>query len=214
MSSAAGGRPELLSYFATPLVRWRLPDPTALNEGLRALVVARAARGPEAQISNFGGWQSHPDLLDGGEPAIAELKQRIVELIRFVLAAPLGGDQSRVSGQFEVKGWANLNRDGDFNRLHNHANNHWSGVYYVSMGAPRADLRHNGAIEFIDPRPAASALPVPGFNLGTPLTVTPEPGLFLLFPSWLQHGVLPFRGSGERISIAFNVRIGKVEVRP
>ena len=32
----------------------------------------------------------------------------------------------------------------------------------------------------------------------------PKPGQVLLFPSWLHHYVNPFRGKGERISIAFN----------
>ena len=27
------------------------------------------------------------------------------------------------------------------------------------------------------------------------------------FPAWLRHGVSPYLGDGERISIAFNVRI-------
>ncbi len=34
----------------------------------------------------------------------------------------------------------------------------------------------------------------------------PEPGLMILFPSHLPHGVLPHRGDRPRIPIAFNVR--------
>jgi hypothetical protein len=37
---------------------------------------------------------------------------------------------------------------------------------------------------------------------------TPTPGDVLLFPSWLEHSVAPFHGEGERICIAFNVRLG------
>jgi hypothetical protein len=35
----------------------------------------------------------------------------------------------------------------------------------------------------------------------------PVPGDMLLFPSWLEHSVAPFEGEGERICIAFNVRL-------
>jgi hypothetical protein len=31
--------------------------------------------------------------------------------------------------------------------------------------------------------------------------------MMLVFPSWLYHWVMPFRGHGERISIAFNAMI-------
>jgi hypothetical protein len=34
--------------------------------------------------------------------------------------------------------------------------------------------------------------------------IRPRPGLLFIFPSWLLHQVLPYRGTGLRISIAFN----------
>ena len=205
--------PELVSLFATPMVRWRLADAAVLNAALSHAVLEREARGAEARVSNFGGWQSHHDFLDGPEAPVVTLRGHIQTLLRFVLAIPAGGDLSRVEGRLDLRGWANVNRDGHFNRIHNHAENHFSGVYYVSLGTPEPGIRHNGAIEFLDPRPAASAAPVPAFNLGTPLTIMPEPGEFILFPSWLQHGVLPFRGKGERISIAFNARVGGYRIK-
>jgi uncharacterized protein (TIGR02466 family) len=204
MRAPVASTPELQSLFATPMLRWRAPDHGRINPDLKALILARATGGEESRISNFGGWQSLADFLETDHPAVSALNAHIQSLLRMLLAAPVGGDLSRVQGTLTVKGWANVNRDGDYNRIHNHAENHWSGVYYVDLGRPRSGVRHNGAIEFLDPRPSAGAAPVPGFNLGTPLTVTPKAGDFILFPSWLQHGVLPFRGEGERISIAFN----------
>jgi len=35
--------------------------------------------------------------------------------------------------------------------------------------------------------------------------VLPVPGDFYVFPAWQPHSVPPFRGEGERWSIAFNV---------
>jgi hypothetical protein len=37
--------------------------------------------------------------------------------------------------------------------------------------------------------------------------VEPMPGLMVMFPSWLKHMVHPFHGSGERISISFNITV-------
>ena len=36
------------------------------------------------------------------------------------------------------------------------------------------------------------------------LIVAPEPGMLVMFPSWLEHWVTPYRGKGQRISVAFN----------
>jgi len=35
--------------------------------------------------------------------------------------------------------------------------------------------------------------------------VLPMPGEFYVFPAWQPHSVAPFRGEGERWSLAFNV---------
>ena len=40
----------------------------------------------------------------------------------------------------------------------------------------------------------------------TNILFKPDPGLMVLFPSYVPHVVLPHQGDRERISIAFNVR--------
>ncbi|WP_199826986.1 putative 2OG-Fe(II) oxygenase, partial [Streptomyces sp. WM6378] len=35
--------------------------------------------------------------------------------------------------------------------------------------------------------------------------VTPHPGLFIAFPSWLRHGVAPHNCETGRVCVAFNV---------
>ena len=41
--------------------------------------------------------------------------------------------------------------------------------------------------------------------------IRPEPGLFCIFPSWLQHVVYPFKGAGARRTIAGNMSAFKVD---
>jgi hypothetical protein len=35
-------------------------------------------------------------------------------------------------------------------------------------------------------------------------TILPKPGLLILFPSYYEHAVIPFRGPGVRTCTAFN----------
>lgn len=207
------GLPPTIDWqFATPMLRWQTPDAETLNDGLKAIILARRADGPEARASNVGGWQSHPDFLDLAEPSVIALRRHIVALMRHVMALPADGDASRVDGRLGVTGWANINGAGDFNRVHDHPGSHWSGVYYVSLGRPDPGAMLTGAIEFLDPRPSAN-LPIPGYRAGSALAVTPTAGGFILFPSWIQHYVMPFQGSGERISVAFNASVQGYRVR-
>lgn len=43
------------------------------------------------------------------------------------------------------------------------------------------------------------------------ISFKPQAGDFYLFPGWLLHGAEPFRGSGERRSMAFNASVGSAE---
>ena len=43
-------------------------------------------------------------------------------------------------------------------------------------------------------------------NQNTDITVPPQPGQMILFPSYYEHFVLPFRGPGVRTCVAFNAQ--------
>jgi hypothetical protein len=67
----------------------------------------------------------------------------------------------------------------------------------------------------MDPRGPASLMYAPhlaiampgGLLIRTTETVLPESGRLVMFPAWLLHQVRPYRGAGERISIAFNLSL-------
>ncbi len=56
-----------------------------------------------------------------------------------------------------------------------------------------------------DDRDAAGMVSVPGMRFAGRQVIAPEPGMMVVFPSWLQHCVHPFFGKLVRISVAFNV---------
>ena len=82
----------------------------------------------------------------------------------------------------------------------------------MDIGNPDQSVGPNGAIEFIDPRPAVGVFDFPGITATGTWTLLPEPGLMLLFPSWLRHSVLPYFGDKSRITIAFNIRVGELSL--
>ena len=99
-----------------------------------------------------------------------------------------------------------MNRAGDRNVLHCHPGCFVSATYYVRV----PEHVKGGEIVFRDPRgPAVAMYETPGIELpwvgnGVGIPFSPATGHLLIFPAWLEHGVEPFEGAGERISIAFN----------
>jgi uncharacterized protein (TIGR02466 family) len=200
----------VVSAFATPVFRHRWPDAetTPINAALKAEILARQAREPSAELSNIGGWQSSPDLFKWKVPGLQQLQRWISQAYGAAMCQQLG--TKRFTSQFAAIGWANVNESGHYNRTHIHPNAHWAGVYYVDTGQPDSSLMPNGAIELLDPRPAVGIYELPGVTTSGTWTLQPEPGMMLLFPNWLRHSVLPYRGQGPRITISFNLRVGEL----
>ena len=195
--------PDVMQGWATPLFSRKWPDVADLNRGLRDLVLAKERQDSGVQKSVVGGWHSTEDLLTWQAPEIASLIEMIKTAVA-VLTASTGGE---LPESCTMAAWANVLRTGGFNKTHTHPGCVWSGVYYVHILDNDPKDRSEGWIEFQDPRPAVEMIETPGSPFGTPLTFPPEAGRMIVFPSWLRHTVSPYLGTGERISIAFNIRM-------
>jgi len=212
--------PELVSLFATPLVIYDVPDAVALNGELRRIIVEREKSQPTTQHSNLGGWQSSWDMDRwGGAPALKLLAIGRNVANRFTTDRAGNTGSGPHPGYFAVtwRGnmWANINRTGDANEFHSHPGAYWSGVYYVDDGGIDADPALGGELEFMDPRGPLPAVTAPhlgfampgGLSGGATERVQPKAGRMVLFPGWMMHQVRPYRGTAERISIAFNLTL-------
>jgi uncharacterized protein (TIGR02466 family) len=95
--------------------------------------------------------------------------------------------------------WANisLGRSGGGHTVHRHPNSAFSGIVYITDGAPT---------QFLDPVYARSlsSIEIPILNNFDRLTITPEPGLMVIFPSYLQHFTDAHYGDDVRITFSFN----------
>jgi len=198
---------DVLFAFSTPLFMRQWPDSEAVNRALRELVLAKESADPGVSRSNAGGWHSDDQLFNWPHPAIAELQRRVQEGTREITYKTCGPAARGKTIDMVMEGWANVSRDRAYNRIHKHPECTWSGVYYVTVGHGTPDIRDNGSIEFVDPRLSIDSGPLPGQPFGGQLRLVPEPGMMLMFPGWLTHWVHPFQGTGERISLAFNVTV-------
>ena len=195
--------------FPTPILRRQFTDTKETNAALYALAIEREKISPNAGRSNVGGWHSAEDVFEWQDPAIAAFRGYVAEGISEISQFSLDGElEAPVDIDMDGGAWINLCRDGGYNKIHNHPDCHWSGVYYVSLGTLASDApAGSGQIEFLDPRMGAMDVKLDGSNAFPKLVLDPKPGLMVIFPSWLYHYVNPFHGVGERISIAFNINL-------
>ena len=206
-------RPEqdLMSAFATPIVRVPVLQANSINPDLKAAILQREGKDPPRARSNHGGWQSQSDLLTWPIPEVKVLTEAIYEAVRQVQKTVC-----EVKGkQFDLmlNAWANVSRQGAYHSRHSHATAHWSGVYYVEAGAPNPEWPKSGTLEFFDPRERVECAGLPGAPFGKSIGLTPERGTLTVFPSWLYHSVNPYYGPAERISISFNATLKRIEAQ-
>lgn len=148
--------------------------------------------------TNVKGWQS-PNILQD-LPEFNDINLRILQVCDKI------GESLKFNPNFDYRhqAWVNFSPPGAFNKLHFHANCHFSGVYYVSLKAPEC-----GSIYFRDPRVASRMMTYP-IDTATEFTaeeirMRPEEGRMYVFPGWLEHGVEENLSDRDRISISFNV---------
>lgn len=156
-----------------------------------------------AKTHGYDGYTSYASLDDLTLRAsvLAELEEDIAaHVVRFARDAQfdLGGKKLKLDSL-----WINVMDKGAVHTPHIHPHSVVSGTYYVTVPDKA------GAIRFEDPRlPMQMAAP-PRKEKAKPanrpfITVTPRPGMLLLWESWLRHGVEPNRAKGPRISVSFN----------
>jgi uncharacterized protein (TIGR02466 family) len=98
--------------------------------------------------------------------------------------------------------WITKSTKYSYAHIHNHSNFDISGVYYYKTNTMDGNLFFENPItECI-----ASKIGRKKFLKDT-ISYQPEVGKFILFPSWLKHGVDTNTTDNERISLSFNLRL-------
>lgn len=189
--------PALRSHdlFATRIWQAQL---ASLREHFPAWIAAvqdmRAASPKPAGRSNRQGWNSD-DMAVLEQPWFAPLRAAV----RAGCARALG-EMGAPGAPFDLQSWVNLHDRGGFNFLHVHEGSLLSGSFYLQVPPG------SGRFVFRDPRPGVVHGYVKGAvpNGYSDIQLTPEAGLLVLFPCWMEHYVEPHDSDTPRIVIAFN----------
>ncbi len=180
---------------------------------LREAIEAELARDSDGlAISNIGGWHSNTQMLDWGGEAARALVYKAMTMADEQTVDVQSPEDSRFGWIPEL--WANVSGKGNANQYHFHPGSFWSAVAYIDDGYEgNTDPGLGGELQLLDPRMPMIRMTAPDLRLldadGQPqqseISIRPESGMIVLFPSWLQHAVRPFQGEGTRISIAINL---------
>lgn len=201
-----------VGLFETPIVYGQFRESEALRGELLAAIAERRKHSDTIGRSNVGGWHSDTGMLDWGGAAARFLAERAV-----AIAKRMSHFEDRTADDFDwpIYMWANVLTPGALNQVHTHPGQIWSAVFYVDMGDGAGGEDTGGELQLEDPR-----FPMTHMRLNTLRMVgidgKPQQGEtrmklrdgdLVVFPSWLRHGVMPYRGTGERVSIAMNIDI-------
>jgi uncharacterized protein (TIGR02466 family) len=205
----AGVEIHVQGLFATPVAAIMLPGFEERNAVLTEIVLRRRETYPTLDASNNGGWHSTRDFAEWGgrhgRDLIARARSAVTQLTRDREGNP-------VKPNWIVEAWANVNQAHSSNACHYHPGAFWSASYYVADGGCLDNPELGGEFEMMDPRGAAPMMHAPmlkfagegGLSAGSAETIRPRPGLLFIFPSFMLHGVRPYRGNSLRISVAIN----------
>jgi uncharacterized protein (TIGR02466 family) len=209
------GSLSVAGLFQTPLAAVTLAGHETLNETLTERILARRDLEPGIAASNIGGWHS-AEFQSWSGPAGAEILGAARQLADRLTLSEMPGGLVHSAINWRVTAWANVSGAGDANRAHGHPGAFWSGAYWVDDGGAAEDETLGGLFEITDPRGLLPVMYAPNLRFaidgcddaGGARTLTPKAGMMILFPSWLNHAVTPYRGSRPRISVAFNFSFG------
>ena len=191
-------------FFSTPIWASKIQNFENVNILMFEYITSLQKNDPLGIVkSNFKGWHSKNFDLKNEQPKnfIESIKNNINLAID-----DMGWDHTKQS--VNIKNiWAIINEKNAWNQKHHHSNSDLSAAYYVSAH------ENCGNIVFYDPRPA----PVHNHPISktanklnaTVNSIKPEPGMLVLFPSYLEHSVNPNLSNKKRIVISFNISLEK-----
>lgn len=108
--------------------------------------------------------------------------------------------------------WCHITRDGGYHDMHTHPDSSWSAIYYLDIGDMKPNST-NGVNRFYNSnRNMYVDLGTAYMSANTSLDVEAEDGKLVIFPSWVPHSAITYRGDLDRLVIAINCRIKKPDM--
>ena len=158
------------------------------------------------KLSNIGGWQSD-------SVGIEDCKSSFIKKI--MVESLMGFKPMSNMTYMKVEGWTNINKPGDYNKLHDHPVSELSGVLWIKTPKESGDIR------FVHPEIFSRFKEIDCYTEEfkelncsyMTYNFYPKEGTMLIFPSVLQHEVTENKSSEDRISYSFNISLVKENER-
>lgn len=185
-------------------------DFTIFNKSLCSILENHPDRAEEKNLNSWAirGGSAVRNLLNSKSPILKKFHEIILKVIdnkiKYLQQTNVTPYMKRKPLHYKLDCWANLLKGGDYQENHIHNNGWISGVYYVDL--PDDQLNNRDKAGWIEFNRSGYGLPHFGKNKGVKV-IQPEIGMFILFPSYIWHGTIPYVGNKNRISISFDVII-------
>lgn len=166
---------------------------------------------PSAKAAS-GLTESDLALFERSHPALDALKRFIGATVQSVVSRVNGGTVPPRRIRVDVTdSWFHITRDGGFHDAHAHPGCSWCGIYYLQIGDSGRAAKGgapNGLNRFYAPISTGGATMDYGAAYLNATYADPpiEDGAMIVFPSYLMHSGLPYRGARDRVIISFNSR--------
>ena len=154
-------------------------------------------------ISNYGGWQSNS--IDMKQDTEMNKLMKHIEEVSKLCFKDVGARESVNTSITDY--WININKKGDYNKLHNHALSTLSGCVYIQCNKESGNiLFHRNAsddyyyLELTHTKDNDNSNPYQFSHI----FYEPIKARVLVFPSIIPHSVEANRSDEDRISLAFN----------
>lgn len=159
-------------------------------------------------------YESPFDFLEIDDPSVLALSHYIKECF-FKAAAASNKEYWPPGLNIEInihESWCHVTHDGGSHDRHIHPNSSWSAIYYLDT-ADMDNKSKNGVNRFYCPYNNmyldAGQMYLSTYNS---IDIRAEEGQLLVFPSWVDHSALTYRGQRNRYIIAANCKIRDVNL--
>ena len=193
------------AYFQTPMAYYYNTD---LIDDLKSYILSLETKGIDSNVSvnikhnlvesNFGLFLDDTKVIKDTANWIGRSIRKTVNAIQ--------QEDIGYNIQFN-ESWYHITKTNGMHEPHTHPSCSWCGVFYIQSGD-----KDSGHTVFNNPITSTYIDRGNLFlnNIST-LRVPAEDGKLILFPSYLSHYQSLYKGTDDRIVVAFNASVGKIE---
>jgi hypothetical protein len=188
---------EVVGLFPTPFMR----APRVLGAELVEGLVEHFSAGADRANSSSPNLTHTAMLSPGDSPLLVQAAALITPLLTDFGALLFG---ERIGWSLKEM-WVNVMNTGGRQAVHNHANSFISGIVYLTLTHPDSRtvfMKSPGGTDFSFKNDHAGVVTGP-YNADKWISMQPDPGDVVFFPSYLMHAV-PTNPGERRITMAFN----------